>query len=272
MTTSTSTTPEAAAASRSLAQRIGFLAYGVVCYALFFACFLYSIAFVGNFGLAPKTLDSGTAGPLGAALLVNLGLLSLFAVQHSGMARPAFKQWWTRFVPEPAERSTYVLASTAALALLYAFWQPIGGTVWSVTDPVGAGILTGIYLFGWGLLLYATLLIDHFDLFGLRQSWLAFRGKPYTHHPFRTPGLYKRIRHPIYLAWFVIFWATPVMSVGHLLLAVATTAYIVVAVWFEERDLVDHFGDQYRQYQDTTPRYIPTPGRRANVRPAPVVN
>jgi protein-S-isoprenylcysteine O-methyltransferase Ste14 len=250
-------------------RRIAFLAYGVICYAIFFACFLYSIAFVGNFSLVPKTIDSGPEGPLGLALAVNLGLLTLFAVQHTGMARPAFKRVWTRIVPEPAERPTYVLLSTLALIALYAFWQPIGGVVWSVSNPVAAAVMTGVYLFGWGLLLYATMLIDHFDLFGLRQSWLAFRGVAYTSHPFRTPGLYKRIRHPIYLGWFIIFWATPVMSAGHLLLAVVTTAYIMLAVLVEERDLVAHFGERYRRYQQSTPRYLPTPGRRAEVATEP---
>lgn len=242
-------------------RKLAFLVYGVTCYTLFFACFLYSIAFVGNFGFVPKTVDSGTPGPLGLALAVNLGLLSLFAIQHSGMARPGFKRLWTRIVPEPAERPTYVLLSTLCLALLYAFWQPIAGTVWEVTSPVGSAVLTGLYLFGWVLLLYATMLIDHFDLFGLRQAWIAFRGRQYTNHAFRTPGLYKHVRHPIYVAWFVIFWATPVMSVGHLLLAGVTTAYIVLAVFVEERDLVAHFGDVYRRYQRTTPKYLPRPRR-----------
>lgn len=243
-------------------KRIAFLTYGVTCYVAFFACFLYSIAFVGNFDIVSKTIDSGTAGPVGLAIAINLGLLSVFAVQHSVMARPAFKKVWTRVIPEPAERPTYVLASTAALVLLYTFWQPIDGVVWSVTNPIAANALTGIYLFGWGLLLYSTVLIDHFDLFGLRQSWLAFRGKPYINHPFGTPGLYKFIRHPLYVSWATIFWFTPDMSAGHLLFAVVTTAYMVIAVFIEEKDLVDHFGDVYRRYQETTPKYVPRFGDR----------
>ncbi len=239
------------------AKRIAFLVWGVTCYALFFACFLYAIAFIGALEIAPKTIDSGEPGPIGLAIAIDLALLSLFAVQHSGMARPGFKRVWTKIVPEPAERSTYVLLSTLALAVLFALWRPIGGTIWSVTNETGALILRAVYFAGWGMLLYATALIDHFDLFGLRQAWLAFRGRPYTPHPFETPGLYQRVRHPIYVAWAVIFWATPVMSVGHLLFAVVATMYMVAAVFLEERDLVEHFGDAYRRYQETTPKYVP---------------
>ena len=238
-------------------KRAAFLVYGIACYALFFACFLYSIAFVGGFDIVPKTIDSGEAGPVGLAIAVNLGLLTLFAVQHSVMARPAFKRSWSRLVPEAAERSTYVLLSTACLAVLYVFWQPIGGTIWEVSGTPLGSVLTGLYLFGRALLLYATVLIDHFDLFGLRQSWRAFRGVPYTHHPFKTPGLYRHIRHPLYVAWATIFWATPTMSAGHLLFAVVTTAYMVLAVFVEERDLVGHFGHDYAEYQRTTPKFVP---------------
>ncbi len=238
-------------------SRILIFAYGIACYAVFFACFLYSIAFVGNFDVVPKTLDSGAVAPLGVTLAVNLALLALFAVQHSGMARPGFKRWLTRVVLAPAERATYVLASTLALALLYALWRPLPSVVWDVQDPLLRTGLHGLYFFGWALLLYATALIDHFDLFGVRQVWLHLRGKPYTHHPFKTPGLYRYVRHPLYLAWFTIFWATPTLSVGHLLLALGTTGYIVLAVLLEERDLVDHFGDTYRRYMRSTPRYFP---------------
>ncbi len=257
--------------SAPLVKRIGFLAWGVACYALFFAVFLYAIAFIGGFAIAPKTIDSGEPGPLGLALAVNLGLLSLFAVQHSVMARPAFKRAWTKIVPEPAERPTYVLLSSLALVALFVFWQPIGGTVWAVTNPVGVLVLRALYFSGWILLLYATALIDHFDLFGLRQAWLAFRGRPYTSHPFATPGMYSYVRHPLYVAWAIIFWSTPTMSAGHLLFAVVATAYMVVAVFLEERDLVAHFGDVYRQYQGTTPKYVPRLGRRRAARVAPRV-
>jgi protein-S-isoprenylcysteine O-methyltransferase Ste14 len=250
-----------ATSSASLTSRVAFLAWGVLCYAAFFAVFLYAIAFVGDFGVAPKTIDSGEPGPLGLALVVNLGLLSLFALQHSVMARPGFKRVWTRIVPEPAERPTYVLLSSLLLAVLFALWQPIGGTVWEITSPAGASFLLALYFAGWAMLLYSTALIDHFDLFGVRQAWLAFRGRPYTSHPFKTPGLYKHMRHPLYVSWAIIFWSAPVMSVGHLLFAVVTTAYMLVAVLFEERDLVQHFGDAYRRYQESTPRYFPRFGR-----------
>ena len=254
-------------ASRPPLQRGAFLVWGVLCYGLFLACFLYAVAFLGNLPLVPKTIDSGPAGPLAYALFVNLALLSLFAVQHSGMARPGFKRAWTRLVPEPAERPTYVLLSTLALILLFALWQPIPGTVWAVSDPVGRALLHALYAGGWLLLLYATAQIDHFDLFGLRQAWLAFRGRPYAHHPFQTPGLYRLIRHPIYVAWAIIFWATPEMSAGHLLFAGVATGYMALAVFAEERDLVAHFGDAYRRYQETTPRYLPR-FRRLGVRRA----
>ena len=259
-----------ASPSSSLARRSGLLVWGVACYALFFACFLYAIAFIGDFSLAPKTIDSGEPGPLGLALAVNLGLLSLFAVQHSVMARPAFKRAWTKIVPEAAERPTYVLASTLALLLLFAYWQPIGGTVWAVTNPAAVLAVRALYFGGWILLLYATALIDHFDLFGLRQAWLGFRGRTYTHHPFATPGMYGHVRHPLYVSWAIIFWSTPVMSAGHLLFASVATAYMVVAVFFEERDLVAHFGDAYRRYQESTPKYVPRFGRRRSARPSPI--
>jgi protein-S-isoprenylcysteine O-methyltransferase Ste14 len=239
------------------ATRVAFLAWGTLCYAAFFAVFLYAIAFVGDFGIAPRTIGSGEPGPLALALAIDLGLLSLFALQHSLMARPGFKRVWTKIVPEPAERPTYVLLSSLALALLFAFWQPIGGTVWEIASPVGAAFVHTLYFAGWAMLLYSTALIDHFDLFGLRQAWLAFRGRPYTSHPFKTPGLYKHVRHPLYVSWAIIFWAAPVMSVGHLLFAAVATAYMLVAVLFEERDLVKHFGDAYRRYQESTPRYFP---------------
>jgi protein-S-isoprenylcysteine O-methyltransferase Ste14 len=249
-------------------SRVLIFAYGVVCYALFLAVFLYSIAFIGNFGVVPTTLDSPRPGPIGTALAVDLALLSLFALQHSGMARPGFKRVFTRIVPEAAERSTYVLLSSICLALLYAFWQPIGGTVWEVTSPGARLALWALYFAGWGLVLYATFLIDHFDLFGLRQVWLALRGRPSMHDPFRTPSLYRHVRHPLYVGWFIVFWAAPVMSVGHLVLALVTTAYILVAVVLEERDLVARFGDTYRRYQESTPKFLPRLGGRRRPRPA----
>jgi protein-S-isoprenylcysteine O-methyltransferase Ste14 len=252
----------------SRATRIALLAWGITCYVIFFACFLYAIAFIGDFEVAPKTINSGEHGPLGLALAVNLGLLSLFAVQHSGMARPGFKRVWTRIVPEPAERPTYVLLSSLVLVVLFAYWQPIGGTVWAVTSEPAVSLIRAVYFAGWGLLLYSTALIDHFDLFGVRQAWLAFRGRPYTSHAFGTPGLYKHLRHPLYVSWAIIFWAAPVMSVGQLIFAVVSTLYMIVAVFLEERDLVAHFGDAYRRYQESTPRYFPRLGRRRRARTA----
>jgi protein-S-isoprenylcysteine O-methyltransferase Ste14 len=247
-------------------SRIVAFAYGVICYAVFFASFLYAIAFVGDLPIVPKTIDSGTPGPLGVALFVNLSLLTVFALQHSVMARPAFKRVFTRTVPEPVERSTYVLLSTACLAALFALWQPIGGVVWDITSPPFRALFQGLFFAGFGLVLYSTFLIDHFDLFGLRQVWLFLRGKPYTGKPFRTPSLYRWIRHPLYAGWLLAFWATPTMSGGHLLFALVTTAYIVVAMVLEERDLIAHFGDTYRRYQETTPRFLPRLTRRGGGR------
>jgi protein-S-isoprenylcysteine O-methyltransferase Ste14 len=250
-------------------SRIASFAYGIASYALFLACFLYSIAFIGNFdlGVLPSTIDSGVPGTLGVALGIDLVLLSIFALQHSVMARPGFKRAWTRFVPQQLERATYVLLSTAALALLYWGWEPIGGSVWNVEGATGRGLLTGLYFAGWGLVLYATILIDHFDLFGVRQVWLHLRGQAYAHRPFMTPSLYRHVRHPLYVGWFTVFWATPSMSVGHLLFAGVASAYILVAVIVEERDLVSHFGDVYRRYQESTPRFLPSL-RAAAARPS----
>jgi protein-S-isoprenylcysteine O-methyltransferase Ste14 len=237
--------------------------YGLVSYAVFFATFLYALGFVGDF-LVPRTIDGAPQVDLTTALLIDLGLLLLFAVQHSVMARPAFKRWLTRFVPEPAERSTYVLASSLALIALFALWQPLGGSIWEIADPTWRGVTYGLFGFGWGLVLISTFLINHFDLFGLRQVWLQLRGKPYTQLRFGTPGPYKLIRHPLYLGWFFAFWATPVMTATHLLFALATTGYILIAIQLEERDLIASLGDDYRRYRERVPMIIPfMKGRRA---------
>lgn len=249
--------------------RLLVFAYGVACYAFFFAVFLYAIAFLGNYDAVPRTIDSGAVPGLGTALAVDLALLALFAVQHSLMARPAFKRLWTRVVPASIERATYVLATSLCLALLFWLWQPIAGQLWDVRGTALGTALEVLYLGGWALLLYATFLIDHFDLFGLRQVWLRLRDRPYTHHAFSTPGLYRHIRHPIYLGWFVIFWATPFMSLGHLLFAVGATGYILVAVRIEERDLLVYFGDDYRRYAASTPRYFPRLRAAAGESPRP---
>jgi protein-S-isoprenylcysteine O-methyltransferase Ste14 len=242
-------------------RRIAILAYGLVSYGVFFAVFLYAIGFVGDF-LVPKTVDSGSPGPLGRALLADLALLALFALQHSGMARPAFKRWLVRIVPAAAERSTYVLLSSAALALLFAFWEPIPAPVWEARQPLVRTALEALYLGGWALVLYSTALIDHFDLFGLRQVVLHFGDRPYRGRPFATPSLYRWIRHPLYVGWLVVFWATPAMTAGHLLLAGVVTAYILVAIRLEERDLHATLGERYALWRAATPMFVPRLVRR----------
>ena len=236
--------------------RITTLLYGVFCYLVFFATFLYAIAFLGGFGV-PRTIDSGVEGSVAAALAINASLLTLFALQHSIMARPWFKQAWTRIVPPAAERSTYVLFSSVALILLFWQWKPIGGVVWQADNEIARYAIYGVYAIGWMLLLLATFLINHFDLFGLRQVYLHFLGKPYTGLPFRTPGLYRFMRHPIYFAWLCIFWAAPRMTVAHLVFALATTAYILLAISWEERDLIRIHGDEYRRYKQQVPKILP---------------
>jgi len=248
-------------------KRTAVLLYGVLSYSLFFATYLYAIGFLGNIGV-PVTIDGEPTTGLGTALLINAALLGAFALQHSIMARPAFKRWFTRFVPQPIERSTYVLASSLLLVALFAFWQPMGGVVWSVTNPVGVAALYALFGFGWLLVLVATFLINHFDLFGLRQPWLYFRGKPYTPLKFGTPWLYRYVRHPLYLGWFFAFWATPEMTVAHLVFAVATTAYILIAIQLEERDLVAEHGDKYAEYRRRVPMIIPGTKRRPAPEPA----
>ena len=239
-----------------MAKRIAFFVYGVACYFVFLGTFLYAIGFIGNFGV-PTTLDGPATGPLLSALAVNTGLLALFAVQHSVMARKWFKQRWTRVVPRPIERATYVLFSSAALIVLFWQWRPMGGEVWAVENPTVALLLLGLFAFGWTLVLVSTFLIDHFDLFGLRQVWLYLRGMPYTAREFVTPGLYRLVRHPIYVGWFFAFWMTPTMTLAHLLFAVATTSYILIAIQFEEHDLVREYGELYEEYRRRVPMLVP---------------
>jgi len=246
-----------------MVKRVSFFVYGAVCYLVFFATFLYAIGFIGNFAV-PRTLDGTATDSLGLALAINLGLLSLFAVQHSVMARPWFKQRWTRIVPKPIERSTYTLFSSLALILLFWQWRPLGGTVWSVDSVGGVIALRTLFAFGWGLVLFATFLIDHFDLFGLRQVWLYLIGTPYTPRPFATPVLYRYVRHPLYVGWFFAFWMTPTMTVTHLLFAVVTTAYILVAIQFEEHDLTREFGRTYEDYRRNVPMLVPFTARKGS--------
>ena len=238
-------------------KRILIFVYGVVCYAVFFATFLYAIGFIGNL-VVPKSIDSPATKPFAYALGIDLLLLAIFAVQHSVMARPWFKRAWTRIVPEPAERSTYVLFSSVALIALFALWQPLGGTVWNIESAVGRSAMYDIFGLGFALVLVSTFLINHFDLFGLRQVWLYLRGKEYTHLSFKTPLFYKYVRHPLYVGWFMAFWATPTMTVTHLLFAVMTTAYIVIAIRWEEKDLVMAHGSKYEEYRNRVPMLLPS--------------
>ena len=239
-------------------KRIGFFAYGVVSYAIFFGTFLYAIGFIGGV-FVPTTLDglAKKTGPLAQDILIDAGLLGLFAVQHSIMARRWFKERWTRIVPPVIERSTYTLLSSLALILMFWQWRPLGGVVWSVSDPTGRFVLRALFAFGFGLVLFATFLINHFDLFGLRQVWLQLLGKPYTRLRFDTPGPYRLVRHPLYVGWFFAFWATPTMTYAHLLFAIATAAYILLAIQFEERDLVAEYGSTYEEYRRQVPMLVP---------------
>jgi protein-S-isoprenylcysteine O-methyltransferase Ste14 len=246
----------------AMLKRVAFFVYGVLCYAIFLATFLYAVGFIGGFGV-PKTLDGPGAGPLAVSIAIDAALLALFAVQHSVMARRGFKERWTRSVPPVIERSTYVLLSSAALLILFWQWRPLGGMVWSVSDPVGRALLWSLFAFGWALVLVSTFLINHFDLFGLRQVWLSLRGRPYTPLTFGTPGPYRLVRHPLYVGWFFAFWMTPTMTLAHLFFAIMTTAYILVAIQLEERDLIHAHGDSYEQYRRRVPMLIPFSRRRA---------
>jgi methanethiol S-methyltransferase len=242
-------------------SRIIALIYGVASYLAFLTAFLYAIGFVGNL-LVPKSIDSGPEGLLPFAVLVDTLLLLLFAVPHSVMARPAFKRWWTRFIPPPVERSTYVLVSSLALGLLFWQWRPILAMVWNVSNPVGRWFLHAVFWGGWAIVLVSTFLIGHFDLFGIRQVSIYYYGRSYTPVDFRVPGFYRYVRHPIMLGFLLAFWAAPTMTVGHLLFAAATTAYILIALQLEEQDLVGLHGQRYQGYQHQVRMLLPVPKPR----------
>ena len=235
--------------------------YGIVAYATFLVTILYAIGFVGDF-VVPKAIDSGAAGPLLPSLIVDMMLLGLFAVQHSVMARQGFKRWWTRFVPRSVERSTYVLFASLVLLLLYWQWQPIPDPIWTVEAPIAAAAIAAIFWLGWGMLFLSTFLLSHFELFGLKQVFARLLGRELPAPRFHTPLLYRHVRHPLYLSFLLIFWAAPVMTVGHLLFAAATTGYILIAIQLEERDLIGLFGDQYRRYRRQVAMILPLPGRK----------
>jgi len=237
-------------------KRLAVFTYGVAVYAMFLGVFVYAVGFIGNF-LVPKTLDSAPQMPLLQALLINVALLGVFGLQHSVMARPAFKRWLTGWLSPAIERSTYVLFTNLALILMFWGWQPMGGTIWDVQDPAARAVLYGLFAFGWLLVLVTTFLINHFDLFGLRQVWLYLLGREYTHLRFVTPGPYKLVRHPLYVGWFFAFWATPTMTAAHLLFAIVTTVYILVAIQLEERDLLDAHGADYANYRSRVPMILP---------------
>jgi protein-S-isoprenylcysteine O-methyltransferase Ste14 len=238
------------------AARLLAFVYGIAAYAIFFATFLYAIGFVSGLTV-PKTIDTGAVGPMPAALVIDLLLMSVFAIQHSVMARRQFKQWWTRLVPKPVERSTYVLFSSLALALLFWQWRPIPTVVWEIANPQIAMAILGLSIIGWLIVLTSTFLISHFELFGLHQVTNHLTGHPMPALRFRTPLYYKFVRHPIYLGFIIAFWAAATMTIGHLLFAAVTTAYIFVGILLEERDLVDLFGDDYLRYKDRVSMLLP---------------
>jgi len=239
-----------------MVRRLALFVYGSVAYKVFLGTFLYAMAFVGGFWV-PTRLDGDPRGAFVESLLIDAGLLAVFAIQHSVMARRWFKAWWTRIVPQEIERSTYVLFASLALMLLFWQWRPLGGVVWNVENTAARLLLFGLSAAGWTLVLVVTFLINHFDLFGLRQVWFALRGRQYRPIDFRMPGPYRVMRHPLYFGFIVAFWMTPTMTLAHLVFAIATTAYIVLAIQFEERDLVAEHGKEYRAYRARVPMLVP---------------
>ena len=247
---------ETAPSQSHLIGRIVAFLYGIAAYVIFFVTFLYAIGFAEDM-VVPKTIDDGPAGPPAQALIINLVLMSIFAVQHSVMARPQFKRWWTKFVPPSVERTTYVLLASLALALLLWQWQPMPAVVWQIAEPGLAMAVTVLSFVGWLIVLTSTFLLNHFELFGLHQVTNNLSGRAMPEPRFRTPLFYGFVRHPIYLGFIIAFWAAPTMTVGHLVFAVVTTAYIFVGIWLEERDLIDVFGDEYRRYRQRVSMLLP---------------
>jgi protein-S-isoprenylcysteine O-methyltransferase Ste14 len=240
-------------------MRVATLIYGLTCYLSFLGIFLYAVGFVTG-AVVPKTIDDGVATPASLAVMINVGLLTLFGVQHSIMARPAFKRWWTRIVPPSVERSTFVLATFVVLSLIFWQWRPLPTPVWSVQNPVASGVLFAVGIAGWLIVLVSTFLIDHFELFGLRQTWLGFRGRPYSKPVFKERLFYRMVRHPLMLGFLVAFFAAPTVSQGRLLFALVTTAYVLVAIQLEERDLLAEHGESYDRYRRRVPMLLPRPG------------
>jgi protein-S-isoprenylcysteine O-methyltransferase Ste14 len=254
-------------------KRIGFFLYGVVAYLIFLPTFLYAIGFVGNFRISlgngwvfvPNSMDAGnSAGPFWQALIIDLILLGIFAIQHSGMARKGFKDVWTKFVSRTIERSTYVIASSLALILLFYYWRPLGSVVWNTDNDTWRTALIALSLIGWLMVLVCTFLVNHFELFGLQQIYFNLTGREMPGPKFVTPLFYKAVRHPIYLGFLIAFWATPTMTVGHLVFSIATTGYIVLGIQLEERDLIRIFGDAYRQYKLQVSMLLPLPSKKAS--------
>lgn len=242
-------------------MRVSYFFYGVICYLIFFGTFLYSIGFVGNF-IVHKSMDTGSGTPLAEALLINVLLLGVFAVQHSVMARQGFKEKWTKIVPAVIERSTYVLASSLALLLLYWLWQPMGSVIWDVSNSTLGTLLIVISLAGWLVVLASTFMIDHFELFGLKQVYFNLKGEDMPSCEFKKPGFYKVVRHPIYFGFIVAFWATPIMTTAHLLFAIGTLAYVLIGIFFEEKDLVSTFGTEYEEYKSQVSMVVPLPPKK----------
>ena len=240
-----------------------YLVFGILAYAFFFATFLYLIAFVGNLPGPMFTVDSGSISDTGTAIAIDLALIAVFGLQHSIMARPGFKHGWTKIVPEPIERSVYVVFASLALILLFVFWRPVPQPVWSIENPVAVAILWALFALGWGIVLLSTFLISHFELFGLKQVWFNLRGHRAVAPQFRQPFFYKLVRHPLYSGFLLAFWATPMMSVGHLVLAIGMTLYVLIAIRYEERDLVGLFGKDYEDYRQTVGMLAPKLGGRS---------